>query len=133
MERPEVLLEPLLAPLLFPGEEAVRRFVTAAPLGPLLEPLRVAGIEGLALLPGGMRRPFGITGPLLGPDTWEGNKLGELLGELKHCYPVALSRAGKSSLPEKDTILQAGDLLNVSSTLEGIGELTKRIAQKAEA
>jgi len=67
------------------------------------------------------------------PDTWEGNKLGELLGELKHCYPVALSRAGKSSLPEKDTILQAGDLLNVSSTLEGIGELTKRIAQKAEA
>jgi TRAP-type C4-dicarboxylate transport system substrate-binding protein len=65
-------LEPLLAPLLFPGEEAVRRFVAAGPLAPLLEPLRAAGIEGLALLPGGMRRPFGITGPLLGPDTWQG-------------------------------------------------------------
>jgi Trk K+ transport system NAD-binding subunit len=67
------------------------------------------------------------------PDTWEGHKLSELLGTLKHCYPVALSRAGKSSLPEKDTVLQAGDLLNVSSTLEGIGELTRQIAQKAEA
>src|SRR4051794_17725961 len=65
-------LEPLLAPLLFPSEEAVRRFLTAAPVGPLLEPLRAAGIEGLALLPGGMRRRFGITGPLLGPDTWQG-------------------------------------------------------------
>jgi TRAP-type C4-dicarboxylate transport system substrate-binding protein len=59
-------LEPLLAPLLFPSEEAARRFVAAAPLGPLLEPLRAAGIEGLALLPGGMRRPFGITGPYSG-------------------------------------------------------------------
>jgi hypothetical protein len=68
-------LEPLLAPLLFPSEEAVRRFMAAAPLGPLLEPLRAAGIEGLALLPGGMRRPFGITGPLLGPDTWEGKAI----------------------------------------------------------
>jgi trk/ktr system potassium uptake protein len=67
------------------------------------------------------------------PDTWEGRTLGDLLNPARHCYPVALSRAGKSSLPEKDTILQAGDLLNISSTLEGIGELTKRIAQKAEA
>jgi TRAP-type C4-dicarboxylate transport system substrate-binding protein len=65
-------LEPLLAPLLFPNEETVRRFVAAAPLAPLLEPLRTAGIEGLALLPGGMRWPFGITGPLLGPDAWHG-------------------------------------------------------------
>ncbi len=64
------------------------------------------------------------------PDTWEGHTLGELLNEVKHCYPVALSRAGKSSLPENETVLQAGDLLNVSSTLDGIGELTKRISQK---
>ncbi len=64
------------------------------------------------------------------PDTWEGSTLGDLLDSVRHCYPVALSRAGKSSLPESNTILQAGDLLNVSSTLDGIGELTKRIAQK---
>jgi TRAP-type C4-dicarboxylate transport system substrate-binding protein len=65
-------LDPLLAPLLFPDEETVRRFVTVAPLAPLLEPLHLAGVRGLALLPGGVRRPFGITEPLLGPDTWQG-------------------------------------------------------------
>jgi hypothetical protein len=65
-------LEPVLAPFLFPSDEAVRRFVSTAPLAPMLEPLREARIEGLALLPGGMRMPFGITEPLLGPETWQG-------------------------------------------------------------
>lgn len=65
-------LDALGAPLLFPDDETVARFLAAAPMAPLLEPLRAAGIEGLALLPGGMRRPFGISGPLLGPDTWRG-------------------------------------------------------------
>jgi TRAP-type C4-dicarboxylate transport system substrate-binding protein len=65
-------LDPLHAPLLFPNEEAVRRFLTVAELDPLLAPLREVGIAGLALLPGGMRRPFGITAPLVGPDDWSG-------------------------------------------------------------
>ena len=59
--------------------------------------------------------------------------MGELLDGLKGCYPVALSRAGRSSLPEADTKLQTGDLLNISSTFEGIGELTARLSKKAEA
>jgi trk system potassium uptake protein len=67
------------------------------------------------------------------PEEWNGRTLGELLDELKGCYPVALSRAGHSSLPEADTKLQAGDLLNVSSTFEGIGMLTTRLSKKAEA
>src|SRR5215217_2151313 len=50
------------------------------------------------------------------PDQWNGRTLGELLEPLKDCYPVALSRAGRSSLPEANTKLQTGDLLNVSST-----------------
>jgi len=65
-------LEPLHAPLLFPNEEAVRRFLTIADVAPLLAPLREAGLVGLALLPGGMRRPFGLTSPLVGPDDWSG-------------------------------------------------------------
>jgi hypothetical protein len=46
---------------------------------------------------------------------------------------VALSRAGRSSLPEPETELQTGDLLDVSSTFEGIGALTERLSKKAEA
>ena len=67
------------------------------------------------------------------PEQWHGRTLGELLGPLKQCYPVALARAGRASLPEVGTELQTDDLLNVSSTFEGIGALTARLSNKAEA
>jgi Trk K+ transport system NAD-binding subunit len=64
---------------------------------------------------------------------WNGRTVNELLAPLKDCYPVALSRAGRSSLPYSDMKLQTDDLLSVSSTFEGIGALTARLAGKAEA
>jgi trk system potassium uptake protein TrkA len=71
---------------------------------------------------------------MLIPESWSGHTLGELLDSLKQCFPVALSRAGRASLPEMGTKLQTGDLLNVSSTFEGIGALTARLSsKKAEA
>ncbi len=65
-------------------------------------------------------------------EEWEGHTLGELLDPLKQCYPVALSRAGQSFLPEAGVRLQRGDMLDVSSTFEGIDALTARLSQKAE-
>jgi trk system potassium uptake protein TrkA len=67
------------------------------------------------------------------PEGWNGRTLGELLIQPKECRPVALTRAGRSSLPEADTKLRTDDLLNVSSTFEGIRALTARLSQKAEA
>lgn len=67
------------------------------------------------------------------PEEWNDRTLGELLGPLEECRPVALTRAGRSSLPDADTRFQTGDLLNVSSTFKGIGELTARLSGKAEA
>jgi trk system potassium uptake protein TrkA len=67
------------------------------------------------------------------PEEWNGHTMGDLLNDLRGCYPVALSRAGRAFLPEADTKLQTGDLLNISSTLEGIGALTARLSKKAEA
>lgn len=67
------------------------------------------------------------------PEEWNGKTLGELMKPIKECYPVALARAGRASLPEAGTKLQTGDLLNVSSTFEGIGALTERLSKKAEA
>ncbi len=66
-------------------------------------------------------------------EEWNGRTLGELLEPLKGCYPVALSRAGRASLPEAGIKLQTGDLLNISSTFEGIGVLMARLSKKAEA
>lgn len=67
------------------------------------------------------------------PQSWDGHTLGELLDPLKHCLPVAFSRAGRASLPQLGMKLQTGDLLNVSSTFEGISALTARLSTKAEA
>lgn len=65
-------------------------------------------------------------------ENWDNRTLGDLLDPLKQCYPVALSRAGRSFLPEKETKLQTDDLLNVSSTFEGIAALATRLSKKME-
>ncbi|HEX6033098.1 MAG TPA: TrkA C-terminal domain-containing protein, partial [Anaerolineales bacterium] len=67
------------------------------------------------------------------PEEWNGRTVGELLGPLDQCFPVALSRAGRSSLPKPEMELETGDMLDVSSTFEGIGALTARLSKKAEA
>ena len=73
------------------------------------------------------------------PAAWDGRMLDELLGPLAQCYPVAITRAGRSSLPEAKMKLKSGDVLNVSSTFEGMGGLTSRLSapdpnsKKAEA
>jgi len=67
------------------------------------------------------------------PEEWDGHTLGELLEPINQCYPVALSRAGHSFLPEPTMRLQAGDMLDISSTFEGIGALTARLSSGAEA
>ncbi len=67
------------------------------------------------------------------PETWSGSTLGKLLEPLKQCFPVAVSRAGRSALPELGTVLQSGDALNISTTYDGIGALTARLSEKAEA
>jgi len=67
------------------------------------------------------------------PDEWNDHTVGDLLGTLKECRPVALTRAGRSFIPDAETKFQSGDLLNVSSTFAGIGVLTARLSNKAEA
>jgi trk system potassium uptake protein TrkA len=66
------------------------------------------------------------------PVDWKGRTLGELLGDLPDCYPVALTRAGRSMLPDSHAELEPGDVLNVSSTFEGIEPLTARLGGKAK-
>ena len=67
------------------------------------------------------------------PMEWNGRTLGDLLQPLDECFPVALSRAGKSSLPDLQMDLQEGDLLNFSSTFEGMRAMMARLSGKAEA
>jgi len=65
------------------------------------------------------------------PDAWNDHTLKELLDPIKKCYPVALARAGSSSLPEAEMRLKVDDVLYVSTTFDGIGALTARLSGKA--
>lgn len=67
------------------------------------------------------------------PEGWNDHTMEQLMGSLKECRPVALTRAGRSSLPDADTKLHTGDLLTISSTFEGIEELTACLSGKGEA
>ncbi len=49
------------------------------------------------------------------------------------CVPVALTRAGKATLPAPDASLEAGDVLHVSATFEGVEALRKRLGLVKEA
>lgn len=64
------------------------------------------------------------------PQSWNGRTLGNLLGESGQCLPAALTRAGRSSLPATDTVLETGDLLALSATVDGIAELRTRLTGK---
>jgi trk system potassium uptake protein len=66
------------------------------------------------------------------PAAWQGRALHDLLPE-SGCVAVALTRAGKASLPGSEARLEAGDVLDVSATLEGLDALHKRLAQPEEA
>lgn len=67
------------------------------------------------------------------PEKWNGRKLQDLVSDDKKCRLVALTRSGRSSLPEADTQLHTDDVLNISATFEGISVLTEKLSGKAKA
>lgn len=64
---------------------------------------------------------------------WDEKPIGELLRGNPGCLPVALTRAGSAILPNAETLLQAGDLLNVSATFAGIKNLRSQLVSGKEA
>jgi trk system potassium uptake protein TrkA len=61
---------------------------------------------------------------------WNGRKVSDFISASKDCVAVAITRAGRAEMPSADRILQAGDILTVSATLEGVNNL--RICLKEE-
>jgi trk system potassium uptake protein TrkA len=61
------------------------------------------------------------------PAAWAGHRLAELI-PCELCAPVAITRAGRATLPAADTKVEAGDVVHLGSTLEGIEVLRKLLA-----
>jgi TRAP-type C4-dicarboxylate transport system substrate-binding protein len=67
----------LEAPLLVDSLELERRILTSELGGAMLDDIRSAGVEPLALSPGPLMRPIGVSGPLLGPSDYRGALIGQ--------------------------------------------------------
>jgi len=68
---------------------------------------------------------------LVVPPAWQGCRLGDLL-PASGCLAVAVTRAGQATLPAAETVLESGDVVLLSATLEGIEAMRKRLAQPEE-
>jgi trk system potassium uptake protein TrkA len=68
---------------------------------------------------------------LIVPLAWQGRRLQDLLPD-KWCLPVALTRVGQAVLPAGETHLEAGDIVHLSATLEGLEALRTRLVQPEE-
>ena len=68
------------------------------------------------------------------PQNWDGRIVSALLDGCKNNVVVAaLTRAGRAELPSPDSVLKSGDVLTVSTTLEGVTTLRSRLQQGTEA
>lgn len=50
----------------------------------------------------------------------------------ENCVPVSLTRAGRAVLPTLETVVQSGDVVNLSATLEGIRSVCQKLAEIQE-
>jgi trk system potassium uptake protein TrkA len=63
------------------------------------------------------------------PERWSGKTVSELIGEENYYVPVSVTRAGRAVLPSGNMMLETGDVVLVSATLEGVENLRRRIEQ----
>lgn len=55
---------------------------------------------------------------IIAPETWNGKLLKEYLSA-NECIPVSITRAGRAILPTLESVLEAGDIIHFSATMEG--------------
>lgn len=65
------------------------------------------------------------------PESWNNQKLGKLVTN-QICQAASITRAGRAFLPTSETILEVGDVLLVSATLEGIESVRNRLGLTRE-
>jgi TRAP-type C4-dicarboxylate transport system substrate-binding protein len=89
----------LVAPFLIDSLRLERRAIESPPASQALAELRRAGVVGIALLPGRLRRPLGITRPLLGPGDYRGARIGVRPGRVARATFSALGARPASYIP----------------------------------
>jgi Trk K+ transport system NAD-binding subunit len=65
------------------------------------------------------------------PKAWDGRLIRDLIPH-EQCTAVALTRAGRSSLPKPDDKVATGDLLHLSATREAARVLREQLEKEQE-
>jgi trk system potassium uptake protein len=65
------------------------------------------------------------------PEGWNSQKLGKLITN-QSCLAVSVTRAGRAFLPTVETILETGDILLVSASLDGVQSVSSRLGLTQE-
>ena len=89
----------LLAPFLIDSLELQRRVLESALATTMLDGVEQGGVVGIALLPGPLRHPFGITHSLMGPDDYRGTTIGIRPSGLMRTVLRALGAEAKVYVP----------------------------------
>jgi trk system potassium uptake protein TrkA len=62
------------------------------------------------------------------PPSWLGQTLQQAL-DSKLYFPVSLTRSGRAMLPAPDLVLQAGDVIHLSATMDGMHALLRQVGE----
>ena len=89
----------LVAPFLVDSQALQRRVLESPLAARMLNGLEKARVVGVAVLPGPLRRPFGITRILAGPEDYQGAKIGIRPGGVARAAFGALGAAAKGYVP----------------------------------
>lgn len=63
---------------------------------------------------------------LVVPEGWHGRTLDQFVSNAD-CIPVSVTRAGRAVLPASSMVLEVGDVIHISATLEGVQALRARL------
>ncbi|HEX7556427.1 MAG TPA: TrkA C-terminal domain-containing protein, partial [Leptolinea sp.] len=59
-------------------------------------------------------------------DLWDGKTFNDLI-DCEDCMPVSLTRAGRATIPTRETQIRSGDITLISASFEGIEGLRRRL------
>ena len=86
----------LVAPFLVDSRELERRVLESPLVERMLEGVEPLGLVGLAVLPGVLRRPFGLSRPLVSPQDYAGATFGSRYGGVARDSIAALGATAKA-------------------------------------
>jgi TRAP-type C4-dicarboxylate transport system substrate-binding protein len=113
----------LVAPFLIDSLALQRRVLESAAAAEMLEGVEQAGVVGLAVLPGALRRPLGFSRTLVGPKGYEGATIGIRPGELARETIRALKARPETYLPGGVSELDGAELDLATIAQNGYDEL----------